>query len=1309
MTGLQAQSVRQPIRVLTTKDGLPQSFVSGLVQDADGFIWVGTRNGLARYDGRQFTALHYQQGDTTTLSSDVISSLAKDMHQRIWIEHESGEIDCLTPRTQRIERISQRRLFARHPVHFARRGWSVDATGNLWGTRLIGGVWCYDWAHQTLRHYTPQSHGLPNDTVRGVLASQRPNRIWLLSRQALSQLNPATGQVKSVRLPVSIEVAHLPAQAGGTQLLHERANGELMWFYHGRVMLFDPLTDQFRQAAVPGQTGPGWFATGPDGQDYLTTGSRVYRYTPAGGLVLLGEITVASGVESLLVDRSGLIWVGTNAAGIHQLDGSGPFVESHANQAGFHQDLCQQVFGLSLARTFGWPTTEGSSRLASYSLRSTYDTHNRCWIGLRYRVGYYDSTRHKINLLPIIPTYPASAGNQWGVGGLRFDRAETLWIVDTDGYVATFDRRHQQWIPWMRANQLRKSIGYKVFIGDLLVDEHTVWLATHEHGLIRIDRTTQRTQVIAKTTSTANFPSNQLLGLQPDPTRATLLWIGSYEGLICFDKTTLRSRVFTTASGLPDNTIYSVVSDDSGYLWLSTNKGLCRFHPRTHQVRTLNTADGLPGDEFNRFHHLRLPDGRLAFGGPEGWTIVEPRSIQNDHFQPPVALTELRINNQSVPVTPGKGLLPAPINGLEALVVPYGQNTVGLSFAGLQFNQPAKLQYRYQLVGYEESWVKAGTVPLATYTQLPPGHYLLRVNATNTTGQWSRHLHTLSITVKPPWWRTHLAYLLYSLGGIGLLRVYVRYRTQRERRAQLHLAQQREADQLRLVDEMKTRFFANITHEFRTPLTLILSPVEALLSELGQSRYGGRLSLIERNAQLLLGLINQLMDLARLDANLMRVTPVLGRPDEQVGHMIQPFTEAAKASHVQLLYQSEGLDAYWYDAPKLERIVMNLVANALKFTPGTPAHPGTVTVTLRTEAHVGLSLRVADTGIGITTAQLPHLFNRFYQVNDLAHQPPAGTGIGLALVKELVELQAGQIRVESQPGRGTTFWVELPYQVALASQPAAPTRAETPAESGSTALNKAETATLLLVEDNDDMAQFITQSLPPSYRVHRATDGQDGLEQAGRLMPDLIISDVMMPRLDGYALCQRLKTDALTDHIPILLLTAKVTQESRMQGLHGGADEYLTKPFHLPELLMRVANLLTTQRRQRERLRVELASPTAAVTGPAAAHPFLEKLHQALDRHLDQPSFGVDALAAEANLSRMQLHRKLKGLTGLSTTEFMRIYRLQRAVPLLEQGLLVTQAAYAVGFDNPSYFGQCFRELFGKPPSSYGPSGAGKA
>ena len=1012
---LPAQPVRKPLRVLTTKDGLPQSFVSGMAQDAAGFVWVATRNGLARYDGRQFNAFHYRRGDTTTLSSEVIISLATDTHNQIWIEHESGEIDCLSPRTQHLERIRRRPLFARHPMPFARRGWTVDTQGNLWGTQLKGGLWAYHWAQGTLRHYTKRQHGLPSDTIRGLLASQK-GPLWLLSRQALSRFSPATGKSSSHRLPLPIPVDALPAEAEGTLPLHERPNGELMWTQGGQLLVFSPTTGRFRQHGFPSPNQT-WFQTAPDGQDYLITRNRLYRYDSVQGPVWVGEVSGAT-AESILVDQAGLVWVGTNAGGIHQLDLRGPYFEQQPNQLGFFPDLFGQRFGISLAQRFDWPLTESRFGELSYNVRATLDAHNRLWVGLRYRAGYVDPIHHRLVSLPPIPTAKATRDRQLGIMALRFDPQGRLWTVDNDGYVAYFDARRRAWQRWLSADSLRQQVAPRLTPQDIVVDQNAIWITDHRYGLIRIERATKQIRVMNQATPGAPLLTDMLLGLQPDPTRANRLWIGSHAGLISLDKTTLRGRTFTTADGLPDNTIYSVLADRRGYLWLSTNQGLCRFDPRSHQVRSFNTTDGLPGDEFNRFHHLALPDGRLAFGGTQGGVLFDPRTIGDDGFAPPLALTELKLNNRSIPLTPGRGILPVPLNELRELAVPFEQNTFSVSFAGLQYNQPARLQYQYQLVGYDQTWVDAGRVPLAAYTQVPPGQYTLRVRATNTTGQWSPHGHSLRIRVRPPWWRTSWAYGTYLLLGFSLLRAYLRLRSQRERGEQ-------QAAQLREVNQIKEQFFANVTHELRTPLTLILSPVETLLSELQGTPYHQRLSLVERNARHLLGLINQLLELARLDARQVKLAPVPGRPDAVVSQLLDQFAPAASAAHIELIYHGQGSGWYWFDPDHLERIVTNLVANALRFTPGTPDRSGRVSVSLQLKAD--LELMVSDTGIGIAAHHLPRLFERFYQVETPAGRPPAGTGLGLALVRELVELQGGCIRVESQPGQGTTFRLSLPY------------------------------------------------------------------------------------------------------------------------------------------------------------------------------------------------------------------------------------------------------------------------------------------
>ena len=538
--------------------------------------------------------------------------------------------------------------------------------------------------------------------------------------------------------------------------------------------------------------------------------------------------------------------------------------------------------------------------------------------------------------------------------------------------------------------------------------------------------------------------------------------------------------------------------------------------------------------------------------------------------------------------------------------------------------------------------------------------------------------------------------LLGLLAGYGLMRVYLK---------------QQETNQLRALDAMKTRFFTNITHEFRTPLTLILAPAEQLKQRLHHPDDQRQLTIISHYATQLLGLINQLMDLSKAEAHALRVNESQGNLGEFLTQLVQSFEPQASANGVQMIVRVEEVGSYyWFDSEKLERIVLNLVANALKFTP----MGGRVVVSLTAHpdhelAESPLQLTVADNGVGIAPEQLDHIFDRFYQADyvatsESAQPQPEGTGIGLALVKELVEVQNGTIGVASKVSIGTTFTLTLPYRPAIA--PAASVRRDSrlPATSPLQATNGIETdetPVILLVEDNPDLSDFIAGSLPVFYQIHRAANGFDGFGQAVNLIPDLVISDVLMPVMDGYTLCQQLKQDDRTSHVPVILLTAKASVDSRLEGLAQGADDYITKPFHVRELLLRVHNLLEQRRQLQKWTLASVTNPDPVPAAPSPPDPLLDKLCQLVEQHLDQTAFGVEELTVASGLSRMNLHRKLKALTGTSAGEFIRNYRLKRAAQLLRQGHSVSETAYLVGFEDPSYFARSFRKVYQISPSAF--------
>jgi signal transduction histidine kinase/DNA-binding NarL/FixJ family response regulator len=729
-------------------------------------------------------------------------------------------------------------------------------------------------------------------------------------------------------------------------------------------------------------------------------------------------------------------------------------------------------------------------------------------------------------------------------------------------------------------------------------------------------------------------------------------------------------------------------------------------------VRVFGSRHGLPGDEFNRFHALKLPDGSLTFGSTTGWTLFDPLMVKDDAFEPRLALNELRVNNREIIESPKNKVLSSPLNANRILTLPYDQNTVSIGFAGLEFSQPQEIQYRYRLVGYDADWVQAGSTHQAVYTKIPPGHYTLLLNASNTSGKWSGYTKSIDLHINSPWWSTPLAYLCYSIILTGLIWTFIRFRVSRTIMRREMTLKDMETNQLKELDDMKTRFFSNITHEFRTPLTLIIGPAEQLKTEHPQdNRINSLANGIIYNSKQLLTLVNRLMELAKLESGTSKLLLQRGNPATMTGLVVQSFETDARSRRIALSFVDSPLPAncsFYADA--LERIVYNLVSNALKFT----EPEGKVEVSISANKE-NLILAVTDTGIGIPEDDLPYIFDRFYQVeqNDRQGTPDTGTGIGLAMVKELIDQMGGKIEVQSRTDApsGTCFTLNLPYTAEPdEGAPSRPDTSDAPTETAEPSDNKMQ---ILLVEDSPELAEFITGILADQYEVKHALNGALGLEQTLEFMPDIIISDVMMPVMNGFEFCRRVKADIRTNHIPVIMLTAKTAQEDLIEGLTQGANDYLAKPFHPTELLLRIHNLLDAQKKWREHLRLELSRPEPPPSRfpepgphpPGATQPvqdiFLTSLYTQVEAHLDDAGFGVDQLVDLLHMSRSSLHRKLKSLTGLSTTEVVRNFRLSKAVEFLRQGFNSSDAAYKSGFGSPAYFTKCFREVYGLTPTDF--------
>jgi len=1307
-TSAAGQSLKEPQRLLTTRDGLPQSFVSGLIQDKTGFIWMGTRNGLARYDGVHFKVFNHSAKDSATLSSDLIISIAPDHAGRIWVEHQSGELDIFDPRIEAVQHVTRWPLFRMHPVRFVRHGWLADAADNLWCIKRADGLYLYDWKRSHVFHFTRASAGLPSDTIQGMLEDRR-GRIWVVTSQGLGVAETNDHHFRTILFPFSTNFRNSDEVSFNIDdricAIHERANGELLLGDEEKLIFYDPVHASFRTVRIPGPqpNKVRWIQTGPDGKEYFVSNGLVYCYDDIHGLHVVGDIgrPELRNLQSFLIDRSGLMWLGTNAAGLRLIDRHVPFFRPYITKWSFHQDLLQQEFGISLDAFSGWPLTDKEYRQSSYFVRSRYDLQHRLWLGQRDRVGYYDSVHRRMVCLPDVPGIGSPKDLSAGIRGLSFSPDGRLWIIADNGYIGYFDSTRRRWVPLFSGSSMQKQYGVEINPTDLLATKNKLWISTTGQGLICVDVPSGKALLLNSKTYPGLFPTDMLIGLQRDPSRPDLLWIGSYEGLVCFNERDLSGQWFTMEDMLPDNMIYSIATDKAGYLWLGTNKGLSRFDPLGHTVQTFQIGDGLPVDEFNRFHYLQLPDGRLAFGGTEAWTLFDPLAITTDNFQPSVAFTALKVNNMPV-TSAGKKVLPEPLNELTRLTLPFDKNTLTFEFAGLEYSRPHRLAYRYQLIGYNTDWVDAGNAAVATFTKLPPGHYTLRINSTNTAGQWSPYVRSLTLIIQPPFWKTWWAFLLYvSLAGTAVWR-YRRYSIYRNRLKQEMELKEKEALQLKKLDEIKSRFFSNITHELRTPLTLILTPALRLKETLQQKDQQQWLGAIEKHTQRMLRLITQLLDLSRIESGNMKICETQGNLRHFIGDLILSFREEAEKRSIALSYTpSLKEDFFWFDADKLDQIISNLLSNALKFTPA----GGKVELALHPGPQEGVLIFVRDTGQGIPPGQLPLIFQRFYQV-DPRESNKYGSGIGLSLVKELVEWQEGTIQVESPESAAwrTSFSIWLPYR--QAPQPAAPMEPEVAQAACTDIAPMEERPSILLVEDNQELAGFIADCLASNYEVIYAANGEKGLEKATTLLPDLIISDVMMPLMNGFDLCFKLKSNTSTNHIPVILLTAKAGQDSRLEGFASGADEYIPKPFSVQELQLRVANLFRRQQLFREKMRREMGILPGAVndnkaSGDTVSQEFLSKIYALIDQNLDDPEFGVEELARQIGMSRANLHRKVKAISGMPASDLLRNYRLKCAVEFLKQGYNSSETAYKAGFSSPAYFSKCFRDLYQVSPLEF--------
>ncbi|MVM35438.1 response regulator [Spirosoma sp. HMF4905] len=1353
---------------LTISDGLSQGMIFDLKQDQKGFIWVATKDGLNRYDGHNFKTFTHDPYNPFSLSDNACSALLLDRHNRLWVGTLNKGLNLYDNRTQRFYHITLSDKTKADSNSYEILLLDEDPEGNIWVGTTVGISFkiqlpkSLQGGFPEQADFTRQIHLTPLYLNKG--RANRPHFHYSFNEngQALTGLDNEVYTFNWHKPTSPTKLNLFPGDAPNLFDLYKDPQQDFLFVstirqiygWHRGHLKVIPLPKTTIEGALIKPIDKNTLAISTASHLWLLSPSQLFSKDS----LIFQDAFVAFppdvfGVTNVLKDKSGNIWAGTRGYGLRKFNPRVKQFHSYLPKTSLSPLYVDQQ-GRTYARNlYAYGLVDRvtnrlvpflDERLPEADRRQRYMIQDRKGFFWVSNVHFQTHEQHLFkfsNTWQLLKKYPLPPGITFGFWGNQTleDPAGNLWIGATNGKLLQFNPQSETFQVF--SYQAHSEMETYALLRE---PDGSFWIGTQQ-GLIKAQYlSTKPTFSYYKnsTTDRQSLSNDFVLSLANDPAEPTrYLWVGTKGGgLERLDKKTGLFEHFTEVQGLPNKVIYGILPDASGSLWLSTNRGLSQFNPKTNQFRNYTRADGLQDDEFNTSSFFKTTSGELLFGGVNGLNTFRPSELSAaDHQAPMVNIIGFRVNNKPVEAGGTDGLLTQGIEYTQQLDLSHDQNLLTFEFGVMDYTNSANNRYRYRLKGIDQDWVEAGTNRFANYAQLPDGRYTLQMIGSVDGQHWSKPLE-LQIRVHPPFYRSWWAYLIYLLVLVLVGWQLYQFQTQRLLLQQQIAFKQQEANRLSELDALKTQFFTNISHEFRTPLTLILGPLADLKRRFPAESV---LDLMERSGNRLLSLINQLLDLSKLEAGQLKTELSTGDLAAFFRTLASSFSSLAESRQIRFVFDQNESE-YWadFDRDKLEKIVTNLLSNAFKFT--TAGHEVRMNVHYpESQASNLLQITIEDTGIGIAKKDLAHIFERFYQrsadavdgqSNAHTHE---GTGIGLALVNELVKVLGGTSQVTSTEGVGTTFTVSLPLvavwkETALVdlNRPFATSVNELPSQTlvdidasvpqgMPLQVEEVESTTaisdniLLIIDDNPDIRAYVHSIFEADYQIVEAEDGQQGLDQATALTPNIVICDLMMPRLDGFGFCRALKAQEATSHIPVVMLTAKAAVEDRIEGFELGADDYLTKPFNADELRTRVRNLV----RQREHLyqrfaqeQSELVTVTAVpeVSEPsllATEQKFLDRLSAVVMQHIDDPDFTVEVLAENVNLSRTQLFRKLKALTNTTATNFILDIRMEKATQLLaEQEQTVTQIAYAVGFDNPSYFTKLFKERYGVLPSHYGKS-----
>lgn len=1273
-------------RHYNNKHGLSHNTVYASMQDKRGFMWFGTEDGLNRFDGHVFKIYRYNSSTNNCIPNDFIISLFEDSKDRIWICTNRGvcfydyHTDTfhpfrLDPKQEQIDYFRQVR---------------EDGQKNLWfisHQRIVR----YSLTDETYKIYPSNDYFHPNTitiTDEGNPLFSDGNALYEYNKQTDSFSKTQILTPDEINYQTHIEVICQVPDAGiliGTNKMGLK-------FFNYRLQKTENIIPdtQIRDICLFNKHTY-WIASESGIYIYNILDKSVVNLRKS----LTNEYTLAdNAVYSLTKDREGGMWAGSFFGGISYLPKQyTPFAyfiggKTHLEMPGNAiREICPDQYGMI------WLGTEDNGinkynpqtgEMTNYSYNnpqrplSATNIHGLLALGDKLWVGTYNKGIDVVDIPSgkIVKRYTRENTAQ----GLNSDfivcfyatRSDELFVGTSIG-VSLFDKKTDGFRQWKDIRSLVRQI-YEDREGD-------IWFMTSYGAYRYLRQTDELRHYTYDPSNTQSIGDNNTTSVFEDSKGR--IWLSTVNGLSLFNKETETFGRITTEDGLPSSIVYRIVEDDNGYFWLSTANGLVRFHPETQEMRVFSYTDGLHETQFNYSSSYKAPDGTIYMGTISGMIAFNPKWFKEDEYVPPVFIT--RVN---VPDSKSNKYKSLPTETIETLKLPYNAATFSLAFVALSYTSPEAIRYAYKLETIDKDWIYMNDNKEVTFANLSPGKYVFKVKSTNSSGRWEDNEYTLPILITPPFWLTGWAFSIYIVIAFSLAFFFYNYKKRRFEEKHRLNRERFEARKEKELYDAKIQFFTFITHEIRTPLTLIKAPLEKIIrSGDGTAETKENLHTIEKNTARLLNLSNQLLDFRKTESKGFKLNYMDTDITVWVETILQSFLPVMKLKNkVFVSDMPEKPLTALIDREAFSKIISNLLTNAIKYS------DKEIRLSVKEDkANNTFSIAVISDGQVIPETEREQIFTPFYRLNETIHQE--GSGIGLALARSLADFHQGTLTCTQTKEGLNCFTLTLPTSQSQEKVIISSNKTETE-ESGK--------PVVLIVEDQEEMRNFIYKELSIDYIVLAAADGKEALDRLANNTIDLIISDVMMPNMDGFELCNAVKNDVNYSHIPFILLTAQHNLQSHLKGLNQGADAYMEKPFSIELLLAQVSNLLKNRELLNKAYKEKPLMPATDLSTSAADDIFLTNLTNCIERNITNQRLSVEMLAAELGMSTSGLYRKVKGISGIPPVEFIKIARLKKAVRLMQEGeTRMNEIAFQSGFSSPSYFSTSFLKQYGKSPSEF--------